>query len=505
MIIRDLFSHKIHSSSAEWQDKLVELACVFAEFDGLPYDRLEIETRLQSISPRAAFVSRDPSKFRDEISAYPAYLGLYHLEIEHGHWIFKLSETAKRFLVVEEPNVPAFMLLQLMLFQYPNGMGFAYKSNSAELRIQANVRDRTFQFIEKGIHLSPLRLICKALLADSQINGINPLHPRVSIEEIFILANDYRTNKNVSPNLDDITTVLIEARNGLLLAPDKYEKRFHILNHTDFLQVSNGWIHLREVVSPEDAESIKVKLRLITSIEIQFEGFDGATNENELSNVMFEGEWGKYFDGVSSLSSEAVQILSNDGVGIINPVEQENFFPYPESPIDYSNLKFNYPLKPREEYQPALSRFSRQHEFADPEVTKIKRQRSNLLHKILTQKMDEHLRNLGAIPYENEHIDLFASIPNDGSFLFEIKSINSDNLLSQTRKGLSQLYEYRYRYTNEVGNKVTLCLVYPKEPNEIEWLQKYLCNDREIAICWFNGDQLCFPTYCAEKLRNLVI
>ncbi|MCC5938205.1 MAG: hypothetical protein JJU34_13075 [Lunatimonas sp.] len=147
MEMRDLFSHKIHSSSESWANKLIDLAFVFSEFDRQPFDRQELEERLSRISPRASTVARDPSKFRDEISAYPAYLGLYRVELINSKWHFILSETAKKFLVTEEPNVPAFMLLQLILFQYPNGMGVAYYSDSDKVRIQANTRDRTLEFI----------------------------------------------------------------------------------------------------------------------------------------------------------------------------------------------------------------------------------------------------------------------------------------------------------------------------------------------------------------------
>lgn len=502
MIITDLFSHKIHSSSLEWQDKLVELAYIFGEFDGHPYDRDIIEERFKSISPRASIVSRDASKFRDEISAYPAYLGLYRLELSQGKWIFRLSETAKMLLTVEEPNVPAFMLLQQLLFQYPNGMGFAYQSNSGGLRIQANVRDRTLAFINNSIHLSPLRLICKALAADSVLNGITSLHPRVSIEEVFILANDSRTNKVASPDLNLTVEVLKEARSGKLKAPLKYERRFHILNHTDFVQVTNGWVHLREAVSPEDASELQNKLETINNIQIQFDGFDKARNEQDLKEVIFNGSWGKYFDGIQTLSAEVVQVLTNDNIanGIVeNQINLSADYLTP----NYSKLPFSYPLREREEYQSVMPTYSRKKEVADPEITRIKRQRSNLLHKIITQKVDEYLRELGATPFENEHIDLYAKIPNDGSFLFEIKSVSPDNLLSQTRKGLSQLYEYRYRYLNNIGRDVTLCLVYPKEPNEISWLQEYLCNDRGIAVCWFENDILCYPPFCADKMRTL--
>ena len=94
-MITDLFSHKIHSSGPEWQDKLVELAAIFNEFDGQVFDRVAIEDRLREISPRvavaAAEAARDESKFRDEISAYPAYLGLYRLEYNGSQWILRIT------------------------------------------------------------------------------------------------------------------------------------------------------------------------------------------------------------------------------------------------------------------------------------------------------------------------------------------------------------------------------------------------------------------------------
>jgi hypothetical protein len=503
-MITDFFSHKIHSSNEEWQNKLVDIATVFSEFDGLPYDRTNIEERFKLISPRASIIARDPSKYRDEISAYPAYLGLYRLQLEHGKWIFRLSETAKRFLIVEEPNVPAFMLLQLLLFQYPNGMGARYNSNGNVI-IQANARDKTLEFINDNIHVSPLRLICKALAADAQLNGITSNHPRISIDEVYVLANDSRTNKQASPLLVDVIEVLEEARNGLLLPPSNFESRFHILNHTDFIQVTNGWIHIREALSPEDSESLLVKLDIINGINTQFTGLDLVTNQEDLTNVIASGAWGKYFDGVVNLTAEIVQGLTNETVytGII----QNNIAQLDGDDIilDNTSIRFKYPLKERDGSLAITSNGNRVRQTADPEVTRIKRQRSNLQHKILTQKMDEHLRKIGAVPYENEHIDLLAKIPKDGTFLFEVKSVSSENLLSQTRKGLSQLYEYHYRYKTDLESDVTLCLIYPHEPNEIEWLQEYLCNDRGVAICWFDNEKLSYPLFCSNKMDNLIL
>ena len=118
---------------------------------------------------------------------------------------------------------------------------------------------------------------------------------------------------------------------------------------------------------------------------------------------------------------------------------------------------------------------------------------------------DQAHKRLGANPQENDHIDLFARIPEDGSFIFEMKS-GGESILEQIRKGLSQLYEYRYRYRGVIGgDDIALCLVLP-EPPATPWVADYLCNDRDINICWFEGegDNLAFHELCAEGMAPLV-
>lgn len=505
MLITDLFSHKIHSSSDTWPDKLIDIATIFSEFDGRPYNRGAIEDSFRRISPRASLLARDPSKYRDEISAYPAYLGLYRMQYENDAWVLRLSEAAKRFLVVEEPNIPAFMLLQLLLFQFPNGNGATYNNRNGTVNIKPNAASKTLEFVRNEVHLSPLRLICKALLADSELNGISPLHPRVSVNEIGLLANDARINKQASPPLGIVTQILDEYRSLETPGISGFERRFHILNHTDFIQVINGWIHLRETYSPEDAARQLELLRAIGNTNIQFEGFDSATSKKDLEEVVLSGAWGNYFDGAVTLTADIVQLVSNEASLIspppfpsVEPQEADDLIP------DNTKLKFKYPLRERDsDFSSVPSGPGKNQPPTDPEVTRIKRQKSNLMHKIIMSQLDEYLRALDAVPLENEHIDMYAKIPGYGGFLFEVKSVSNENLLSQTRKGLSQLYEYRYRYRGDIEEDVTLCLVYPKEPKDIEWLQEYLCLDRDIAVCWFANDLLQYPKFCSEKMKTI--
>jgi hypothetical protein len=504
MEIKDLFSHKIHSSGDDWPDKLIELAFIFEKFDNRPYDRDAIENELSRISPRASIVARDPSKFRDEISAYPAYLGLYRIELVEEIWHFFLSNTAKQFLVCEEPNVAAFMMLQMALFQYPNGMGVAYTSHTNKVRVQANTRDRTLEFINNGVHLSPFRLICKGLLADAELNKYSPLNATISFDEIFTIANHPSTRTKASPDIEIVKDILTKAREKDLTPPVKYESRFHILKHTDLVVPEKGAVRIRDARNEDDAKELLKKFHVVNSLVSQFDGFDEADNSQKLIDEIRNGSWGKYFDGVSTLDSKTVRELTSEHyfeIGTVTPEER------PETvkgrPVVANNI---YELRKRDDSN-SEQRYANKGKsnFVDPEATKIKRQRSNLNHKILLQTLHEFLEGMGAEPLENEHIDLFAKLPSNEKYIFEVKSTTDSNLLSQTRKGVSQLYEYRFRYQHVIGYDVNLCLVFPCEPSDIPWLQEYLCIDRDIAIIWFSPDgEFGHSSYCSTSVAPLL-
>lgn len=516
MAISDLFSHKIHSSGDEWPEKLAELAEIFAEFDGRLFDRDAFEERLQRISPRASYLAaagtpraeshrKDVSKFRDEISAYPAYLGLYFLQQSAAGWIVRLSETSRRFLVREEPDVASFLRLQLPLFQYPNAMGAAYRTGTNNLRLQVNAGDRTLEFIREDIHFSPVRLIAVALKADAEIRGANVLQASVSFNEVFGLANTRPINRHALPPIRAVARYLDGVRRGRLAsaAPRKYESRFHTLRHTEMFLLARGTVRLRDAVNEADRAQLLRQMDAICSIRNQFNGFDDCSRRGDVEEVIASGDWGRYFDGVRVLPSDVVDALTNDqALESSMPLEPERVGEVAVVPQPVAEV---YPFREHAAAPAAVRPYDRRREMADPELTRIKMQRRNLAHKELIDKMDAWLRRLGANPQENDHIDLFARIPEDGSFIFEMKS-GGESILEQIRKGLSQLYEYRYRYQGVIGgDDIALCLVLP-EPPATPWVADYLCNDRDINICWFEGegDNLAFHELCAEGMAPLV-
>ena len=113
--------------------------------------------------------------------------------------------------------------------------------------------------------------------------------------------------------------------------------------------------------------------------------------------------------------------------------------------------------------------------------------RARVSHRHLINLTAERIIAAGAIPKSNDLIDLAVNL--DSDFIFEMKSTTEANIRSQVRKGISQLYEYRY-----LQNKPNASLVLVVErpivaPNN--WMNEYLENDREVLVVW-DGDNRLF-------------
>jgi hypothetical protein len=89
----------------------------------------------------------------------------------------------------------------------------------------------------------------------------------------------------------------------------------------------------------------------------------------------------------------------------------------------------------------------------------------------------------------NKHIDAFCRLRR-GPAIFDVKSVMSENELSQCRHALSQLYEYRFQHDLK---EASLWLVLSREPQTEPWLVKYLREDRDIRVLWTEGERLVGP------------
>jgi hypothetical protein len=126
-------------------------------------------------------------------------------------------------------------------------------------------------------------------------------------------------------------------------------------------------------------------------------------------------------------------------------------------------------------------------------IDAVRRERANRIHERLTALVAERLRGIGAIPRRNQFIDLAATVQTE-FFMFEIKTTTPRNFRSQVRRGISQLYEYRYLQRIPTANLI-LVLEQPL-PESLSWLATYLIEDRGIIPIW-DGDLT--SLHCAEQ------
>lgn len=120
--------------------------------------------------------------------------------------------------------------------------------------------------------------------------------------------------------------------------------------------------------------------------------------------------------------------------------------------------------------------------------------RANNSHKHLVNLVAERIKMSGGIPKSNQFIDLATIMESD--YIFEMKSTSEKNLRDQIRKGISQLYEYRY-LQNKPNAK--LILVLENQLTSINtWMIEYLENDRQIHLVWDGNNSL----YGTEETRK---
>jgi C-terminal AAA-associated domain len=129
------------------------------------------------------------------------------------------------------------------------------------------------------------------------------------------------------------------------------------------------------------------------------------------------------------------------------------------------------------------------------EIDRVKRDRANDAHNRLTNLLAHKIRKKGGIPKSNILVDLATQV-NSGKFIFEVKSTTDRNMRNQIRRGISQLYEYRYLQNISDANLV-LVLENPLTDN-LGWYQDYLIDDRGIYFMW-DGDN---NFYCPEAIKN---
>ncbi len=150
----------------------------------------------------------------------------------------------------------------------------------------------------------------------------------------------------------------------------------------------------------------------------------------------------------------------------------------------------NLPILPQsgnlDEYQNINQRITSANEIITVYKNSARLERANNAHIALVNLVAERIRNAGGIPKSNQFIDLATTIHRD--YIFEMKSTTAGNVTAQIRKGISQLYEYRYL---ENKPEAILILVVENPLTHPEgWMLNYMETDRNIHLIWDGDDNL---------------
>jgi len=158
----------------------------------------------------------------------------------------------------------------------------------------------------------------------------------------------------------------------------------------------------------------------------------------------------------------------------------------------------NIPILPAsatlQEYQTVEERVSSANEIITSYRESARMDRAINAHRDLVNLVAERIRLAGGVPKSNQFIDLATTIDRD--FIFEMKSTTTGNVISQVRKGISQLYEYRY-LENKPDASLVLVVENPLANGE-SWILDYMETDRNIHLVWDGNDNL----YGSQNTRD---
>jgi len=173
-------------------------------------------------------------------------------------------------------------------------------------------------------------------------------------------------------------------------------------------------------------------------------------------------------------------------------------FPEVMSVVDCAAV--DEPLLPRQftlkEYEAVAGRTRSARGFIKYEIGRAKLDRANSIHETLTKLVADKIRAVGSVPKRNPLIDLAAKVGKH-RFIFEMKTTPAKSFHAQVRRGVSQLYEYRYLQAVPDA-RLVLVIEHPL-PGKLRWMIDYLTRDRDILLAW-DGDLK--TLHCSREIRD---
>jgi hypothetical protein len=158
------------------------------------------------------------------------------------------------------------------------------------------------------------------------------------------------------------------------------------------------------------------------------------------------------------------------------------------TPLPTTSRAANFNIKPIEAGVRTVQPFSSTTGNYDPAKRALLLEKATSIHELLVEKCASSIRDLGGDPIEDQNSFDVASI--SMNVIIEVKSVNEINAMSQVRKAIAQLLEYRYRHRKLFVKTPRLILVTNKNLVDLveEEIINFLQEDQGISLYWLNED-----------------
>ena len=236
--------------------------------------------------------------------------------------------------------------------------------------------------IKSQVRVVPFRLILNALKVKSKINDITLSSISLTHKEIFFLFNSAFTNQHPNPSEDKISSVLRLSEIEELpstLDLEEFQRNFHFFETTGLIKRSEGSLMLD---LSDDLESSSSKLEMINTIASmtsfceEFYNYDSLSIEAHLKKMAYDAGWSQYYDG-SKLPQDVYSCLTGNLPSNQTLSTQGDCEEVEESFTISPTVSFP-PLTPRQAFRPSTS-YNSNKSTTDPELTQLKRQKSNFI------------------------------------------------------------------------------------------------------------------------------
>ncbi|HKR05453.1 MAG TPA: hypothetical protein VJY62_12535 [Bacteroidia bacterium] len=373
------------------------------------------------------------------------------------------------------------MTTQCVNFQYPNG----HKQDiSPSLRKSiSNLKhipdNRVALDSIHGVLIKPAVLILRVLLQLFRKQDLTGL----SVEETVVALMPTKRNDEWDLAIER----LFEYRKDSNVKTDSRRKRhtqewFRLLGLTDLFRLSKSKINQRILLSPFALNNLELVERFCEYHE-QAENFWLPESDNDIQLAL---SWFEHYGAPNIERQWTLEIpehtpnyiAKNYPEGVFD-MEDEKQFEFGNSDISLNELR-------------EINEVGKRVNVEAIDLEKIKegiekRHEKTKLHDRIVNVIAEKMSSLDYQVWEDrQSVDLLAA-KHKKEIIFEVKTVNKNNISRHIRLGVGQLLEYRYRREIQVTQKPKGLLVLSSKYTFPRWMIKYFETDINLGLICFEG------------------